>query len=83
MKQQPGKCGPVTNIPAVKTLVAFGRWLRRESVTLAGALWSFPVLAQAPAPSAVPVRPMYLEWGITIAMIGLAIFVVCRKSNRT
>jgi len=49
------------------------------------ALWSFPVWGQdaAPAPAPVMVRPLYLEWGITIAMIALAIFVVCRKSNRT
>jgi hypothetical protein len=39
----------------------------------------------APPPSALIVvqgRGLALEWGITILMIGLALFVVCRSSNR-
>jgi len=38
--------------------------------------------AATPPPPPVS-NPMYVEWGITAAMIGLAMFVVCRKSNRT
>ncbi|WP_437224224.1 hypothetical protein SH661x_003538 [Planctomicrobium sp. SH661] len=43
------------------------------------------VLAQEvpAAPAPVPSNPMYIEWAITAAMIGLVLFVVCRKSNRT
>jgi len=48
----------------------------------------FPVFAQEtgsapPVPAPTFTRPLYLEWGITGAVIALAIFVVCRKSNRT
>jgi len=48
------------------------------------AMWSM-AQESAPAPTPLPTftKPLYLEWGITTAMIALAIFVVCRKSNRT
>ncbi|WP_437191783.1 hypothetical protein [Planctomicrobium sp. SH527] len=49
-----------------------------------------------PAPSATPVtpsaipggtpvvtRPMWLDGGITVVMIGIGLFVVCKNSNRT
>ncbi|WP_437187401.1 hypothetical protein SH668x_000794 [Planctomicrobium sp. SH668] len=34
-------------------------------------------------PAPVIQKPMYIEWGITAAMVALVLFVVCRKSNRT
>ncbi len=49
-----------------------------------------PSPSPAPAvPSAVPggtpvvTRPMWLDGGITVVMIGLGLFVVCKNSNRT
>jgi len=46
-----------------------------------------PILAQEPgaAPLPAPVapgRPMWIDGGITVTLIGLALFVVCRGSHR-
>lgn len=65
------------------------RVLRSFSGVIAGVLVACQsVMAQAPAPppTAAPIvvagRGLGLEWGITILMIGLAIYVVCRSSHR-
>lgn len=38
--------------------------------------------APAPAPEAVATRPLFMEWVIVAAMVGLSLFVVCKSSRR-
>jgi hypothetical protein len=69
-------------------LTQIARHSRRLGLAVIGLLASFSTaLAQVPAPPpSAPIvvqgRGLALEWGITILMIGLALFVVCRSSNR-
>lgn len=67
----------------------FARMARRCGLAVAGLVaGASTALAQVPAPAPAPTtvvvqgRGLALEWGITILMIGLALFVVCRSSNR-
>ncbi|SFI14750.1 hypothetical protein [Planctomicrobium piriforme] len=55
-------------------------------LALAWSLAGLTVSAQdtpppAPAPQG-PTKSLWVDGGITVAMIGLALFVVCRNSNR-
>lgn len=71
-------------------LSKFARIARRFGLAVLGlvasasiALAQVPVQAPPPsAPVVVQGRGLAFEWGITILMIGLALFVVCRSSNR-
>jgi hypothetical protein len=66
-------------------LTKFARIARRCGLALLGLVaCASAALAQVPAPTTVVVqgRGLAFEWGITILMIGLALFVVCRSSNR-
>lgn len=67
----------------------FARIARRCGLAVLGLVVAASIaLAQAPVPAPAPTtvvvqgRGLALEWGITILMIGLALFVVCRSSNR-
>lgn len=67
----------------------FARIARRCGLAVAGLVAAASTtLAQVPAPAPAPTtvvvqgRGLAFEWGITILMIGLALFVVCRSSNR-
>ena len=65
-------------------------WVCTLACVLVG-IGAAELLAQAPAPAAPPAggsttvtlgRSLTFEWIITVAMCGLALFVVCRSSNR-
>ncbi|WP_437201870.1 hypothetical protein [Planctomicrobium sp. SH664] len=56
----------------------------RDCALTLGSLLSLPSLAFAQAGSApLPSRPLWLESAVTVIMIGLVAFAVCRSSNRT
>lgn len=45
-----------------------------------GAVPPAPAAGAAPAP--VATRPLFMEWVIVAAMVGLSLFVVCKSSRR-
>ncbi len=84
-----GKSGDMTALTALLRSPAF--WVCALASVLV-CLGAGELLAQAPAAPVVPPaggsttvtlgRSLTFEWIITVAMCGLALFVVCRSSNR-
>lgn len=77
----PGGVGRGVFVRAAKLLfTAAFIWLIAGAVGLA----QVPAPAPAPSGSAIVVqgRSLGFEWIITLVMIGLALFVVCRSSHR-
>lgn len=83
-----GKSGDMTALTALFRSPVF--WVCTLACGLV-ALGAGELLAQAPVPAVPPAggsttvtlgRSLTFEWIITVAMCGLALFVVCRSSNR-
>ncbi len=81
--------GHILKVQQVRNTFTLNRCIFAMGVIVVCLMCSDVVLAQVPAPGNAPVsntttisRPLYFEILITVVMCGVALFTVCRNSNR-